>query len=140
MKMLKAQAWFFFLFLLVPQVALAQAFGEYGRGLGGVTQRQSGAAPKAPGTPSQRGGKGTIQRVDVGGRPLPALLVVASKQAFLYPRQDDESEEIEQLRAGDTLVPMMQTRGGKEWYMVKTQKGAIGWIKSSDVQEQSGKQ
>jgi hypothetical protein len=139
MKMLKAQAWFFVVFLLAPQVALAQAFGEYGRGLGGATQRQGGAAPKAPGTPGQRGGKSTFQGVDIGGRPLPVLLVVASNQAFLYPRQDDESEKIEQLQAGDTLVPMIQTRGGEEWYMVKTQKGTIGWIKSSDVQEQSGK-
>lgn len=28
---------------------------------------------------------------------------------------------------------MIQSTGGNDWFMVKTQKGIIGWIKSSDV-------
>jgi hypothetical protein len=66
-------------------------------------------------------------------------LVVASRQAVLYPRQDDEAEKIADLSQGDTLVPMGQSNSGNEWYMVKTQKGLIGWVKSSDVREETGK-
>jgi hypothetical protein len=56
-----------------------------------------------------------------------------SRQAALYPRQDDEAEKVTELSQGDTLTPMGQSNGGNEWYMVKTQKGLIGWIKSADV-------
>jgi NOL1/NOP2/fmu family ribosome biogenesis protein len=66
-------------------------------------------------------------------------LVVASKDAGLYPRQDDESEKIVQLARGETVTPMVQTAGGSEWYMVKTQKGLIGWVKASDVREEKVK-
>ena len=76
---------------------------------------------------------------DVGDRPVPSRLVVASRQAVLYPRQDDEAEKIADLSQGDTLVPMGQSNSGNEWYMVKTQKGLIGWVKSSDVREETGK-
>jgi hypothetical protein len=63
-------------------------------------------------------------------------LVVAVNDAGLYPRQDDESQKLEQLSQGEILTPMMQNAGGNEWYMVKTSKGTIGWMKSSDVREE----
>jgi hypothetical protein len=63
-------------------------------------------------------------------------LVVAVSDAGLFPRQDDESEKIAQLSLGDLLIPMVQSNGGTEWYMVKTQKGLVGWIKSVDVKEE----
>jgi hypothetical protein len=66
-------------------------------------------------------------------------LVVASKEAALYPRQDDEAEKIDRLLQGETLVPMVQIAGGNEWYMVKTYKGLIGWVKSSDVRTETAK-
>jgi hypothetical protein len=66
-------------------------------------------------------------------------LVVASKEAALYPRQDDEAEKIARLLQGETLVPMVQIAGGNEWYMVKTDKGLIGWVKSSDVRTETAK-
>ena len=129
-------------FLLAPLVVMAQAFGEYGRTVGGVTQRQGSGGPKAPGGRAQQGkGKGVFQGVgDLGGRPVPSHLVVTSKEAALYPRQDDESEKLDRLAQGETLVPMVQSNGGNEWYMVKTQKGLIGWVRSKDVREESGKQ
>jgi hypothetical protein len=66
---------------------------------------------------------------------MPTRLVVASKVAGLYPRQDDEAEKLDQLQEGEALVPMVQSSGGNDWFMVKTQKGVVGWIKSVDVRE-----
>ncbi len=133
MKTLTARI-FGLVFLLSAHIVMAQAFGDYGRATGAVPRDGSPRARGMTGVSPKHSQHGMR---DAGGKPMAALLVVASKQAFLYPRQDDESEELEKLNAGDTLVPMMQTRGGSEWYMVKTQQGVIGWIKSSDVREQS---
>jgi hypothetical protein len=54
------------------------------------------------------------------------------------PRQDDEAQKIEQLSQGDSLSPFVQNNGGNDWYMVKTQKGLMGWVKSTDVREDTG--
>jgi hypothetical protein len=70
---------------------------------------------------------------------VPSRLIVAAKQALLFPRQDDEAEKIISLAQGEVLVTLLQPTGGNDWYMVKTQEGLIGWVKSSDVQEQSVK-
>jgi len=130
------------LWFLSPKSAPAQGFGDYGRALGGVGQGQGGTVPRAPGTssPSNKG-KGVSGGVgDVGGRDMPSRLVVASKEAALYPRQDDEAEKIDRLVEGETLVPMVQSEGGRDWYMVKTSKGLIGWVKSVDVRTKKGTQ
>jgi hypothetical protein len=86
-----------------------------------------------------QGGSGNSGIGDAGGRGLPTRLVVASKVAGLYPRQDDEAEKLDQLAEGETLVPMVQSSGGNDWFMVKTAKGAIGWVKSTDVREEKVK-
>jgi len=123
--------------LIVTQLALAQAFGDYGRTLGGIP-RGPGSGPRAPGAINPSGGaNGGVG--DVGGRALPHRLVVAAKTAGLYPRQDDESETVDQLSQGETLVPLVQATGGNDWYMVKTPKGMIGWVKASDVREEKPK-
>jgi hypothetical protein len=67
---------------------------------------------------------------------LPARLVVAAKDAGLFPRQDEESERIVGLSEGESLVPLVQSEGGSQWFMVKTQKGLVGWIKSADVKQE----
>jgi hypothetical protein len=41
-----------------------------------------------------------------------------------------------ELSQGDTLLPVGQSN---DWYMVKTQKGLVGWIKSADVRAEAGK-
>ena len=126
--------------LIYLRLLMAQGIGEYGRVLGGVPRGSGGVSRHTPGLGIQQGGGGVPGVGDVGGYPLPARLVVAAKVAPLYSRQDDETHQIEKLSQGDLLVPMMQsTGGGTEWYMVKTQKGVIGWIKSSDVKEQEAK-
>lgn len=116
-------------------LAFAQAFGDYGRILGGIPNGQTLPVPRAPGgvTPGETGSGGVG---DVGGRRLPTRLVVAAKSAGLYPRQDDEAGKIDQLSQGEPLVPMVQSSGGNDWYMVKTQRGVIGWVKSADVKEE----
>jgi hypothetical protein len=117
---------------LTPTVVMAQGFGEYGRSLGGATQRQSGVkSGTLSGSP--QGGKSISGVGDLGGHPVPSRLVVASKEAALYPRQDDEAEKIASLVQGEVLFPLVQSVGGNDWYMVKTTKGLIGWVKSSDV-------
>ena len=127
--------WFSF---VIPAVVFAQAFGEYGRTLGGIPHGQGITGPRTPGGVTQ-GGTVSGGVGDLGGRGLPTRLVVASKDAGLYPRQDDESEKIVQLAQGETVTPMVQTAGGSEWYMVKTQKGLVGWVKATDLREEKVK-
>ena len=123
--------------------ASAQALGEYGRTLGGATQRQGNTVPH-----SSRGGNvkgksegGSRGVGDLGVQPLQNRLVVATNRAPLYQNQDDEAPRVDELPAGAILVPIIQaTSGATGWYMVKTQKGTIGWVKSSDVLELSAKE
>lgn len=117
-----------------PAIVYAQAFGEYGRTLGGMPHGGI-TAPRAPGGGTQ-GGSGNGGVGDVGGRRLPTRLVVAVEAAGLYPRQDDESERLAQLQQGEMLVPMVMSSGGNDWFMVKTQKGVVGWVKAADVKEE----
>jgi hypothetical protein len=135
MKLTKLLSFGFLLTFLIPTAVIAQAFGEYGRSLGGVTQ-QGGISQSAPGGLSQGGGGRSEGVGNIGGRGVPSRLIVAAKQAVLFPRQDDEAEKITSLAQGEILVPLLQAAGGNDWYMVKTQKGLIGWVKSSDVREQ----
>lgn len=118
---------------LTPRL-FAQAFGEYGRAVGRAPHGQGITGNRTSGGATGKVSGGTVG--DVGGRALPVRLVVATKDAALFPRQDEESEKIAQLAQGERLVPMVQSEGGKEWYMVKTQKGLVGWVKSVDVREE----
>ena len=141
MQIIKALTVGLVMAFLAPGELLAQAIGEYGRTVGGAAQRQGSVSQKASRAPSQNNrGKGVVEGIgDAGGRPVPSGLVVASRQAALYPRQDDEAEKIAELSLGDTLIPMGQSNGGNEWYMVKTQTGLVGWIKSTDVRTETAK-
>jgi hypothetical protein len=121
------------IFSLAPAVVTAQGFGDYGRSLGGATQRQSGVSSDTL-SGSPQGGKGISKGVgDLGSHAVPSRLVVASKEAVLYPRQDDEAEKMAILAQGEVLFPLIQSQGGNDWYMVKTSRGLIGWVKSADV-------
>ena len=118
--------------LLLPPAVFAQAFGEYGRAAGSIPHGQgiTGGRPSG-GVPQGGVPGGTVGESDV--RRLPDRLVVAVNDAGLFPGQDDQSEKLGQLNRGEILTPMLQSAGGNDWFMVKTQKGIIGWIKSSDV-------
>ena len=123
---------------LLPTVVLAQGFFEYGRAVGSVPHGQGITGSKATGGAVHGGGTaGGIG--DVGGRALPARLVVSTKTTGLYPRQDEETEKIAQLSQGEALSPMVQSAGNNSWYMVKTSKGLVGWVKGIDVREETTK-
>jgi hypothetical protein len=118
--------------LLLPPAVFAQAFGEYGRAVGSIPHGQGVMGGRPSGGVTQGGVPGgTVVESDV--RRLPARLVVAVNDAGLFPSQDDQSEKLGQLNQGEILTPMIQSTGGNDWFMVKTQKGIIGWIKSRDV-------
>jgi hypothetical protein len=124
--------------LILPAVVFAQAFGEYGRAVGSLPHGPGITGGKAPGGVSQGGGMGGSVG-DAGGRALPTRLIVVSASASLYPRQDEETEKVAQLSQGETLVPMVQAAGGSGWYMVKTPKGIVGWVRGADVREDQAK-
>jgi hypothetical protein len=114
---------------LLPSSASAQAFGEYGRAVGSLPQGQG--VTRTPGGANHGQVGGGVG--EISGRKLPSRLVVATANAGLFPRQDEQSEKIAQLTAGEKLLPMVQSEGGSVWYMVKTSAGLIGWVKSNDV-------
>ena len=122
--------------------ASAQALGEYGRTLGGATQRHGNAVPHSSrggnAKGNSKGGSGGVG--DLGVQPLQNRLVVATNGAPLYQNQDDEAPRVDELPTGAVLVPIIQTASGAiGWYMVRTPKGTIGWVKATDVLEQSAK-
>jgi hypothetical protein len=118
-----------------PAAVFSQGFFEYGRAVGSVPHGQGITGGKVSGGGQQGGG--TVGAIgDVGGRTMPTRLVVSAKTTGLYPRQDEETEKLEQLSEGDALSPMVQTAGANSWYMVKTSKGLVGWVKGSDVREE----
>jgi hypothetical protein len=118
----------------VPQKASAQSAIEYGKQAGSIKRP---AAVKA--SPRTRGNAG---KADPGGDtgpaefiPLPGLLSVKAGTALLRARQDENSEAVGKMEKGENLVPMAQSAGSEKWYMVKSQKGLVGWIKAADVDE-----
>ena len=122
--------------------ASAQASGEYGKALGGATQRHGNAVPHLSRDGNVKGNsKGGSRGVgDLGVQPLRSRLVVATNRAPLYQNQDDEGPRVDELPTGAIQVPIIQaTSGPTGWYMVKTPKGIIGWVKATDVLEQSVK-
>ena len=118
--------------------AFGQAFGEYGRAVGSVPHGQGIAGGKAPENGARGGGSGGGVG-DLGGNAMPRRLVVSAKNAGLFPRQDEESDKIAQLSEGENLLPMVQSEGNNQWYMVKTERGLIGWVKSADVRQEPPK-
>ena len=128
------------LVFLAPNELPAQAIGEYGRTVE-VVGRRGGERPKASRSAQNSKGKAVIQGIgDTAKRPIPSGLVVMSRQVGLHLRQDDTTDKIVELYEGDRLIPMLQSNAaGNDWYMVKTQQGAIGWVKARDVREDTGK-
>jgi hypothetical protein len=60
-------------------------------------------------------------------------LTVRESGASLYARQEAESDKIATLQKGEMLTPLAEAVGQHTWYMVKTQHGLVGWVRSADV-------
>lgn len=127
-------------FIVIAQIAwsspvFAQAFGEYGRAVGSIP-RGKGVTGGAPSLGGDRGSISSGNIGDSGARSMPTRLVVTVKDAGLFPRQDDNTEKLSQLTEGESLLPMVQSEGSNPWFMVRTQKGLVGWVKASDVRQE----
>ena len=69
--------------------------------------------------------------------PLPPLLYVKGSDVVLHVQQDRSSGTVAKPAQGEKVYPLGKaTGGGETWYMVKTQEGAVGWIRLSDLEEQ----
>jgi len=65
----------------------------------------------------------------------PPILSVKGKEVYLYARQEEHSETVTKLEKGERLIPFASAFGRNEqWYMVKTQNGMFGWVRSSDTE------
>ena len=69
--------------------------------------------------------------------PFPSVLFVKSSEGTIYRLQDKHSGVIAKLGRGEKLIPLAKASGGEGWYLVKTQKGGVGWIRVIDVKEDS---
>lgn len=129
-------------FLLDQQKIEAQGIIEYGKQLEGLKKRRpSGKRMRLP--PVTRGGANpggnseTIENSSI--TPVPSMLAVKGSEANLHVSQDAHSEVITRLERGEKLTTLGTAFGsGGVWYMVKTQKGTIGWVSSSNVADVSG--
>jgi hypothetical protein len=63
----------------------------------------------------------------------PLGLTVGESGAALYARQEVDSDKIATLKKGEMLAPLAEALGQQTWYMVKTQNGLVGWVRSADV-------
>ena len=63
----------------------------------------------------------------------PSALTVRESGAALYAGQELESDKIATLKKGEVLAPLAEAVGRQTWYMVKTQNGLVGWVRSADV-------
>ena len=69
-------------------------------------------------------------------RPLPSALRAKGGALIVRSRQDPFSEAVAKLPAQDEVVPLGKVSGaGESWYMVRTQSGAIGWVRGTEVDE-----
>jgi clan AA aspartic protease (TIGR02281 family) len=62
-------------------------------------------------------------------------LTVGRSPVYLYVTHGGDSETITKLEEGEKLTLLARAVSKGSWYMVKTQKDAVGWIRSSDVVE-----
>lgn len=68
-----------------------------------------------------------------GGAGAPPSLTARATGVALYAQQDAETERIATLEEGETLFPMVEAVGREIWYMVRTKRGLIGWVRAADV-------
>lgn len=61
------------------------------------------------------------------------VLTARETGVALYARQDTETDRIATLEKDEILIPIAESVGGEVWYMVRTKRGLIGWVRGIDV-------
>ena len=61
------------------------------------------------------------------------VLTARETGVALYARQDPETNRIATLEKDEILVPIAESVGGEVWYLVRTKRGLIGWVRGIDV-------
>jgi thiol-disulfide isomerase/thioredoxin len=69
-------------------------------------------------------------------KPLPSSLRAKAGDISLRGQHDTQAEIVGKVGRGEELVPLGKVSGaGEFWYMVKTESGAVGWVRGGDVEE-----
>lgn len=63
----------------------------------------------------------------------PPKLTVSRLGVQLFAQQDEASTVVATLKQGEELIPLAQGIGPVSWYMVRTAREEIGWVRASDV-------
>lgn len=129
--------------LLTHEEIHAQAMTEYGKQMEGLkpptVKQKPLTIPSARKKTFSLTGK-SQEFQEPSTVTVPSTLSVERSGVYLYANREQESEVVTKLDRGEKLVPFGQALGTSEaWYMVKTQKGALGWVRSSDVGMQGNK-
>jgi len=69
----------------------------------------------------------------IHGADSPPTLAARESGVPLYAQQDEESARIASLEKGAPLTALAESLGRGTWYLVRTQEGAVGWVRGSDV-------
>jgi hypothetical protein len=64
---------------------------------------------------------------------IATAVTVRESGAPLYSRHELDSDKIAVLRKGEPLTVLAEVVGRQSWYMVKTQRGLVGWMRAIDV-------
>jgi|SoiMethySBSTD1v2_1073268.scaffolds.fasta_scaffold26397_4 hypothetical protein len=71
--------------------------------------------------------------ISIEGAESVPVLTARETGVALYARQDPETDRIATLEKDEILVPIAESIGGQVWYMVRTKRGLIGWVRGIDV-------
>jgi hypothetical protein len=71
--------------------------------------------------------------ISIDGAESAPVLTARETGVALYARQDAETDRIATLEKDEILVPIAESVGGEVWYMVRTKRGLIGWVRGIDV-------
>ena len=67
--------------------------------------------------------------------PMPSTLRAKGGALLVRSKQDPFSEAVATLPLNEEVTPIGKASGaGEFWYMVRTQSGAIGWVKGVEVE------
>jgi hypothetical protein len=69
----------------------------------------------------------------VDAAEAPSALAVRATGVALYAQQDTETPRIATLEKDELLTPIVEAVGAEIWYMVRTQRGVVGWVRGTDV-------